>query len=56
VASLVSAGDATHPGVTVHLANGHNATITFVRDTPGATLTLDGTVKSLSAGLDTLSE
>ncbi|HET9624519.1 MAG TPA: hypothetical protein VFP84_24270 [Kofleriaceae bacterium] len=56
VSSTVSAGDATHPGVTVHLANGHNATITFVRDTPGATLVLDGTTKSLSAGVDSLSE
>jgi hypothetical protein len=56
VSSTVSAGDATHPGVTVHLANGHNATITFVRDTPGASLVLDGTTKSLSTGVDTLPE
>jgi len=56
VSSTVAAGDATHPGVTVHLANGHNATVTFTRDTAGATLVLDGVTKSLGAGVDTLTE
>jgi hypothetical protein len=56
VSSTVAAGDASHPGVTVHLSNGHNATITFTRDTPGATLVLDGTTKSLSPGVDVLPE
>jgi hypothetical protein len=56
VSSTTAAGDATHPGVTVHLANGHNATVTFVRDTPGATLVLDGATKSLGAGVDKLPE
>jgi len=56
VASTTSAGDATHPGVTVNLANGHSATVTFVRDTTGATLVLDATTKSLTAGVDHLSE
>jgi hypothetical protein len=56
VSSTTSAGDAGHPGVTVHLANGHNATVTFVRDTAGVTLTLDGTIQALSAGVDRLPE
>lgn len=56
VSSTVSAGDASHPGVTVHLANGHNATVTFNRDTTGATLVLDGVTKALAAGVDTLAE
>ncbi|HEY0190143.1 MAG TPA: hypothetical protein VGC42_03420 [Kofleriaceae bacterium] len=56
VSSTVTAGDATHPGVTIHLANGHNATVTFVKDTPGATLVLDGTTKTFAAGVDTLPE
>jgi hypothetical protein len=56
VSSTASAGDAAHPGVTVHLANGHNATVTFVRDAAGASLVLDGTTRSLAAGVDRLSE
>ncbi|HEX4419534.1 MAG TPA: hypothetical protein VH165_16590 [Kofleriaceae bacterium] len=56
VSSTVAADDATHMGVTVHLASGHNATVTFVRDTPGATLVLDGVTKTLSAGVDKLPE
>jgi len=56
VSSTASAGDATHPGVTVHLANGHNATVTFARDTAGATLVLDATTISLSTGVDRLPE
>jgi hypothetical protein len=56
VSSTTPAGDATHPGVTVHLANGHTATVTFTRDTAGATLVLDGTTRSLGAGVDRLPE
>jgi hypothetical protein len=56
VSSTTSAGDATHPGVTVHLSNGHNATVTFTRDTAGASLVLDGVTKSLGAGVDSLPE
>ena len=56
VSSTTAAGDAAHPGVTVHLANGHTATVTFVRDTTGATLVLDSTTISLGAGVDTLPE
>jgi hypothetical protein len=56
VSSTTSAGDATHPGVAVRLANGHNATVTFARDTAGATLVLDGTTTSLNTGVDRLPE
>ncbi|HMG22227.1 MAG TPA: hypothetical protein VK607_12940, partial [Kofleriaceae bacterium] len=56
VSSATAAGDATHPGVTVALSNGHTATVTFNRDTTGATLVLDGATKSLAAGVDTLPE
>jgi hypothetical protein len=56
VSSTGSAGDATHPGVTVHLSNGHTATVTFVRDTAGATLVLDGTTTAFGAGVDALAE
>jgi hypothetical protein len=42
--------------VTVHLSNGHTATVTFVRDTAGTTLVLDGTTKTLGAGVDRLPE
>jgi hypothetical protein len=56
VSSTAAAGDATHPGVTVRTASGHTATITFTRDTTGATLVLDGTTKTLAAGVDKLPE
>jgi hypothetical protein len=56
VSSTTAAGDTAHPGVTVHLANGHNATITFTRDTAGATLVLDGVSKTLGATVDVLPE
>src|SRR5258705_11285797 len=45
--SVTPAGDAANPGVTVAMANGHSATVTFVRDNTGATLVLDGATKSL---------
>ena len=54
--SVTAAGDATHPGVTVRTANGHTATVTFTRDTTGATLVLDGTTRTLAAGVDALPE
>jgi hypothetical protein len=54
--SVTPAGDATHPGVTVAMSNGHTATVTFARDTTGATLVLDGTTKALAAGVDHLPE
>jgi hypothetical protein len=56
VSSTAVAGDATHPGVTVRMSNGHNATVTFVRDTTGATLVIDGATKTLAAGVDSLPE
>jgi fructose-1-phosphate kinase PfkB-like protein len=56
VSSTAAAGDATHPGVTVRLANGHTATVTFARDTTGATLVLDSTTKTLAPGVDQLPE
>src|SRR5262249_6392500 len=56
ISSLTAAGDATHPGVTIQLANGHSATVTFVRDTAGANLVLDGTAHALAAGVDALPE
>jgi hypothetical protein len=56
VSSTSAAGDAGHPGVTVRMANGHIATVTFSRDTAGATLVLDGTNNSLAAGVDSLPE
>lgn len=56
VASTAAAGDAAHPGVTVQLAGGHTATVTFARDAAGATLVLDGTTRSLAAGVDSLPE
>ena len=54
--SVTPAGDATHPGVTVAMSNGHTATVTFARDTTGATLVLDGATKTLAAGVDHLPE
>jgi hypothetical protein len=54
--STTTAGDSTHPGVTVQMSNGHTATVTFTRDTAGATLVYDGTTKSLTAGVDSLPE
>jgi hypothetical protein len=56
VSSSTTAGDATHPGVTLYFSNGHTATVTFTRDTAGATLVLDGVTNALGAGLDLLLE
>ncbi len=56
VSSTTSAGDAAHPGVQVNLAGGRTATVTFNRDTAGATLVLDGVTKTLGATVDTLAE
>ena len=54
--SVTPAGGGANPGVTIAMSNGHTATVTFVRDNPGATLVLDGTTTSLAAGLDRLPE
>lgn len=56
VSSTAAAGDPAHPGVTVQLSNGHTATITFTRDTAGATVVLDGATKTLASGVDRLPE
>lgn len=56
LSSAAAAGDATRPGVTVRLASGRTATVTFNRDTTGATLVLDGTTRTLAAGVDRLPE
>jgi hypothetical protein len=56
VSSTTSAGDATRPGVTVNLSNGRRATVTFARDTAGATLVLDGVTTTLGASVDSLAE
>ena len=56
VGSTTAAGDATHPGVTIQLADGRTATVTFNKDTVGASLTLDGTTTDLAAGVETLPE
>jgi hypothetical protein len=56
VSSTTPAGDASRPGVTVRLSDGRTATVTFVRDTPGATLVLGGVTSSLGAGVDRLPE
>jgi len=54
--SVTPAGGGASPGVTIAMSNGHTATVTFVRDNPGATLVLDGTTTSLAVGLDRLPE
>jgi hypothetical protein len=54
--SVTPVGGGATPGVTIAMSNGHTATVTFVRDNPGATLVLDGTTTSLAAGLDRLPE
>jgi hypothetical protein len=51
-ASSVTASGAN--GVTVHFAAGGQATVTFVRDSAGATLVLNGVTTTLAAGVDTL--
>jgi hypothetical protein len=43
-------------GVTVNLAGGHTATVTFNRDTAGGSITLDGATTTLAAGVDALPE
>ena len=53
VTSASSANDST---VTIQMANGHTATVAFNHDGPGATLTYDGTVTNLAAGVDSMPE
>ncbi|MBA3541728.1 MAG: hypothetical protein H0T79_19090, partial [Deltaproteobacteria bacterium] len=43
-------------GVTMQLADGRNVTIEFSRNTPGASMTIDGTTTALTATVDTLPE
>jgi hypothetical protein len=50
--SATAQGDA----VTVHLAGGKTATVTFDHDNIGATMNLDGTDVTLGAGVDTLAD
>lgn len=52
--SSMTASGAT--GVTLNLAGGGTATVSFVRDTVGGTLTLNGVATTLGAGVDTLPE
>ena len=52
--SSASASGAT--GVTLNLASGGTATVSFARDTVGATLTRNGVTTTLAAGVDTLPE
>lgn len=54
--SISAAGDASRPGATIRLSNGQTATVTFTRDTPGATLVLNGASKALGPGVDLLAE
>ncbi len=49
--SITAAGST---GVTIALAGGHTATVTFSRDTAGATLILDGVTTSLDVSVDSL--
>ena len=53
VTSATASGD---NGVTVQLAGGGTATVTFNRDAVGASMTLNGTSTTLGAGIDTLPE
>jgi len=56
VASASSVSDTTHFGVTIRLTNAHTATVSFNRNTPGATLVLDGVTIPLGLGVDVLPE
>ena len=53
VSSASAANDST---ITVQLASGHTVTVAFNRDAPGATLTYDGTVTNLAAGIDAMAQ
>ncbi|HEU0033423.1 MAG TPA: hypothetical protein VFQ53_22480 [Kofleriaceae bacterium] len=53
VSSAVASGSS---GVTLTLADGRTATISFARDTAGATLSIGGATESLGAGVDALPE
>lgn len=56
VSSTSAAGSTATPGVTVRLTNGTTATVTFNRDTAGATLVYNGVTTTLAAGVDRLPE
>ncbi|HET9987888.1 MAG TPA: hypothetical protein VFQ65_05195, partial [Kofleriaceae bacterium] len=53
VSSATPSGDSS---ITVHLSTGHTATVTFNHDAPGATITYDGNVSALGAGVDPMAE
>ncbi|HVK82653.1 MAG TPA: hypothetical protein VM513_01030 [Kofleriaceae bacterium] len=53
---ITAAGDSAHPGATIQLAGGGTATVTFNRDTVGATLTMDGQTTNLAAGVANLAD
>ena len=54
--AVVSASAAGSYGVTLQLADGTSATVSFNRDAVGGTLTRNGTASALSPGLDALPE
>lgn len=54
--SVSSASAANDSTITVHLASGHTATVVFNRDSPGATITYDGTATDLSLSVDAQAE
>ena len=54
--TAVSASANGATGVTLNLANGKQATVTFNRDSVGGTLTYDGVTTSLVAGVAALPE
>ncbi len=51
--TVTGAGDS---GVSIHLADGRDVTVTFDRDNVGATLTMNGTATALGAGIDDISQ
>jgi len=54
--AVVSASAAGGYGVTLQLADGTAATVSFNRDAVGGTLTRNGTASALSPGVDALPE
>jgi hypothetical protein len=56
VLSTTALADTTHYGVTIGLANGHKATVSFLRNTPGTTLVMDGVTIPLNLSVDRLPE
>ena len=54
--AVSSASPSGATGVTLNLAGGGTATVSFVRDSVGATLTRNGVTTTLGAGVDALAE